>query len=104
MLDLRSPQIPEGDIQIALDLDRAALTLLVGGDAIIDQWDLTWTGGGKIKQTFHQPVTSTGRRSGSPGTSVTAKSGCTAAGSRSYRRSAHGSFSPTHAVPAPAAA
>ena len=62
VLDLRSPQIPEGDIQIALDLDRAALTLLVGGDALIDQWDLTWTGGGKIKQAFHQPVTSTGRR------------------------------------------
>ena len=62
VLDLRSPQIPEGDIQIALDLDRAALTLLVGGDAVIDHWDLTWTGGGKIKQTFHHPAASTGRR------------------------------------------
>ena len=62
VLDLRSPQIPEGDIQIDLDLDRAAVTLLVAEDAVIDQWDLTWTGGGKVKQTFHHPAASTGRR------------------------------------------
>ncbi len=62
VLDLRSPQIPEGDIQIALDLDRAAVTLLVAEDAVVDQWDLTWASGGKVKQTFHHPAASTGRR------------------------------------------
>ena len=61
VLDLRSPQIPEGDIQIALDLDRAAVTLLVAEDAVIDQWDLTWSGG-KVKKVFHHPADSTGRR------------------------------------------
>ena len=62
VLDLRSPQIPDGDIQVALDLDRAAVTLLVAEDAVIDQWDLAWTGGGEVKQTFHHPAASTGRR------------------------------------------
>jgi hypothetical protein len=62
LLDLRSPQIPEGDIEISLDLDRSAVTLLVTEDAVIDQWDLAWTGGGKVKQTFHRPAASAGRR------------------------------------------
>jgi hypothetical protein len=62
ILDLRSPQIPEGDIEINLDLDRSAVTLLVAEDAVIDQWDLAWTGGGKVKQTFHHPAASAGRR------------------------------------------
>ncbi len=62
VLDLRSPQIPEGDIQIDLDLDRSAVTLLVAGDAVIDQWELAWTGDGKVKQTFHHPAASLGRR------------------------------------------
>ena len=60
VLDLRSPQIPEGDIQIDLDLDCSAVTLLVAGDAVIDQWELAWTGGGKVKQTFHHPAASPG--------------------------------------------
>jgi hypothetical protein len=62
VLDLRSPQIPDGDIQIDLDLDRSAMTLLVAEDAVIDQWELTWTGGGKVKQTFHHPAARPGRR------------------------------------------
>jgi hypothetical protein len=62
VLDLRSPQIPAGDIEIDLDLDRSAVTLLVAGDAVIDQWDLAWTGSGKVKQTFHHPEASAGRR------------------------------------------
>jgi hypothetical protein len=62
ILDLRSPQIPEGDIEIDLDLDRSAVTLLVAEDAVIDQWDLAWTGGGKVKQAFHHPAASAGRR------------------------------------------
>ena len=61
VLDLRSPQIPDGDIQIDLDLDRSAVTLLVAEDAVIDQWELTWTGGGKVKQTFHHPAARPGR-------------------------------------------
>jgi hypothetical protein len=62
VLDLRSPQIPDGDIQIDLDLDRSAVTLLVAEDAVIDQWELAWTGRGKVKQTFHHPAASPGRR------------------------------------------
>jgi hypothetical protein len=62
VLDLRSPQIPDGDIQIDLDLDRSAVTLLVAEDAVIDQWELTWTGGGKVKQTFHHLTARPGRR------------------------------------------
>jgi hypothetical protein len=62
VLDLRSPQIPEGDIQIDLDLDRSAVTLLVAEDAVIDHWDLAWTGRGRVKQTFHHPAASAGRR------------------------------------------
>ena len=62
VLDLRSPRIPEGDIQIDLDLDRSAVTLLVAEDAVIDHWDLAWAGGGKVKQTFHHPAGSAGRR------------------------------------------
>jgi hypothetical protein len=62
VIDLRSPRIPAGDIRIDLDLDRSAVTLLVAEDAVIDQWDLAWTGGGKVKQTFHHPAASSGRR------------------------------------------
>jgi hypothetical protein len=62
VLDLRSPQIPEGDIRIGLELDRSAVTLLVAEDAVIDHWDLAWTGRGKVKQTFHHPAASAGRR------------------------------------------
>ncbi len=54
VLDLRSPQIPEGDIEIALDLDHAMVKLLVPQDAVIDQWDLHWTGRGRVKQAFHE--------------------------------------------------
>lgn len=60
VIDLRSPQIPDGDIDINLDLDHAMVKLLVPHDAVIDQWDLTWLGRGKVKQTFHEN-TGTGR-------------------------------------------
>jgi hypothetical protein len=36
--------------------------LLVAGDAVIDQWDLSWTGRGKVKQTYHHNPAGTGRR------------------------------------------
>ena len=49
VLDLRSSRIPEGDIEIHLDLDRSALKLLLPEDARLDHWDLRWVGRGKVK-------------------------------------------------------
>lgn len=62
VIDLRSPQIPGGDIEVDLDLDHATITLLVAEETVIDQWDLAWTGRGKVKQTFHHNPAGTGRR------------------------------------------
>jgi hypothetical protein len=49
VLDLRSPQIPAGDIEIDVDLDRAVLKLLVADDAQIEDWDLRRSGRGRVK-------------------------------------------------------
>ncbi|HEY2670968.1 MAG TPA: hypothetical protein VGJ07_11415 [Rugosimonospora sp.] len=49
VLDLRSPQIPAGDIEIDVDLDRAVLKLLVADDALIEDWDLRRSGRGRVK-------------------------------------------------------
>ncbi|MBO2453561.1 hypothetical protein J4573_41180 [Actinomadura barringtoniae] len=49
VLDLRSPRIPEGDIEIHLNLDHAWVKLLVNDDTEIDSWDLTFTGRGRVK-------------------------------------------------------
>src|SRR6266508_1275913 len=49
VLDLRSPQIPAGDIQVDVDLDHATLKLLVADDAVVDDWDLRRTGRGRVK-------------------------------------------------------
>jgi len=54
VLDLRSPQIPEGEIEIRLDLDHSMVKLLVPEDAVIDQWDLEFRGRGRVKETFHE--------------------------------------------------
>jgi hypothetical protein len=62
VIDLRSVQIPDGDIEVALDLDHSTIKLLVAEDAVIDQWDLAWTGRGKVKQTYHHNPAGTGRR------------------------------------------
>jgi hypothetical protein len=62
VIDLRSPQIPAGDIDLSLTLDHAALTLLVAPDMVIDQWDLAFDGRGKVKQTFHQHTPTASRR------------------------------------------
>ena len=62
VIDLRSPRIPGGDIQLDLDLDRAAVKLLVADDAIIDHWELTWAGRGQVKQGFHPAPAAPGRR------------------------------------------
>ncbi|TMQ90911.1 hypothetical protein ETD83_33345 [Actinomadura soli] len=49
VLDLRSPQIPDGDIDIEVDLDHSMVKLLVPQDAQIDHWDLRYTGRGRVK-------------------------------------------------------
>ncbi len=62
VIDLRSPQIPDGDIEVDLTLDHSTVTVLVAEDTVIDQWDLTWTGRGRVKQTFHHNPAGAGRR------------------------------------------
>lgn len=49
VLDLRSPQIPDGDIEIEVDIDHAMLKLLVADDAMVDDWDLRRTGRSRVK-------------------------------------------------------
>src|SRR5262245_36323211 len=49
VLDLRSPHIPEGDLQVEVDLDHGMLKLLVADDAVIDDWDLKRVGRGRVK-------------------------------------------------------
>ncbi|MCQ4040894.1 hypothetical protein ACFOSC_09240 [Streptantibioticus rubrisoli] len=61
VLDLRSPQIPDGDIRIDVDLDHAVLKLLVADDATLDDWDLRRTGRGRVKDT-QRPQAQAGRR------------------------------------------
>ena len=55
VLDLRSPGIPDGDIDITVDLDHAMIKLLLPADAVIDDEDLRWLGRGRIKD--HQART-----------------------------------------------
>ena len=62
VIDLRSPQIPDGDIEIGLDLDHATVKLLVAEETVIDQWDLAWSGRGRVKQTYHHNPSGAGRR------------------------------------------
>jgi hypothetical protein len=62
VIDLRSPQIPVGDIGLDLDLDHSTIKLLVAEDSVIDQWDLAWTGRGKVKQAYHPGPAGAGRR------------------------------------------
>jgi hypothetical protein len=49
VIDLRSPHITEGDIELNVELDHALVRLLLPADAVIDQWGLQWTGRGAIK-------------------------------------------------------
>jgi len=51
VLDLRSPQIPAGDIEVEADLDHATLKLLVADDAVVDDWDLRRIGRGRVKDS-----------------------------------------------------
>jgi hypothetical protein len=61
VLDLRSPEIPEGDIRVDIDLDHAVLKLLVAPDAVIDDWDLRRVGRGKVTDP-EAPADGTGTR------------------------------------------
>jgi hypothetical protein len=60
VLDLRSSEIPEGDIEIAVDLDHGVLKLLVAEDAVIDDWHLRRAGRGRLKDAVGP--TGAGRR------------------------------------------
>ncbi len=48
VLDLRSPQIA-GDIDLDLDLQRSALILLLPDEASVVQWELHFTGRGRVR-------------------------------------------------------
>ena len=61
MLDLRSPQIPAGDVEVDIDLDHAMLKLLVPGDAVVDDWELQRIGRGRVKDS-EAPNAPEGRR------------------------------------------
>ena len=66
VLDLGSREIPDGDLEIRLDLDHAMVKLLVPDDAVLDTWDLRWSGrrswAGKLKDWTKQPGHEAGRR------------------------------------------
>jgi hypothetical protein len=51
VLDLRSPHVPDGDIEIAADIDHGVVTLLLPEDAEINDWDLRRSGRGKLKDS-----------------------------------------------------
>jgi hypothetical protein len=61
VLDLRSPQIPDGDIELDVDIDHGMVKLLVAEDAVIDDWDLRRSGRGKVKDAVG-PNAAGGRR------------------------------------------
>ncbi|SIM49076.1 hypothetical protein [Micromonospora cremea] len=61
VLDLRSPQIPAGDIQVDIDLDHAVLKLLVADNAVIYDWDVRRIGRGGVKDS-ERPNTPGDRR------------------------------------------
>ena len=49
VLDLRSPRIDDGDIEISLDLDHAVVKLLVPEGAVIDDGDARRVGRCRVK-------------------------------------------------------
>jgi hypothetical protein len=61
VLDLRSPRIPAGDIEINLDADHAVVKLLVSDGAVIDHGDVRRIGRGRVKDWTGTSVTG-GRR------------------------------------------
>lgn len=61
LLDLRSPQIPAGDICIELDADHAVVKLLVPDGAVIDADEVRRVGRGRVKDWTGIPAAD-GRR------------------------------------------
>ncbi|GAA4569274.1 hypothetical protein [Planotetraspora kaengkrachanensis] len=61
VVDLRSPKIAEGDIELNVDIDHAMVKLLLPADATVDQWGVQWTGTGKVKDG-EAPTAQGGRR------------------------------------------
>ena len=49
VLDLLLPEIPGGEIEVAVDLNRATLKLLVPAGAVVDADDLRRVGRGRVK-------------------------------------------------------
>ena len=49
VLDLRSPDIEAGEIELRLDVDRTTVTLLVPDDAIVDHDEVRRVGRGRVK-------------------------------------------------------
>ena len=49
VIDLRSPEIADGDIELAVDIDHGMVKLLLPADATVDQWGIQWTGAGRVK-------------------------------------------------------
>jgi hypothetical protein len=49
VIDLRSRQIAAGDIEISLDIDHAAVKLLVADDAVIEHGAVRRVGRGRVK-------------------------------------------------------
>ena len=61
LLDLRTPRIPGGDIMITLDIDRAAVKLLVPDNVTVDAGELRRIGRGGVSD-WTQPGVPDGRR------------------------------------------
>jgi hypothetical protein len=61
VLDLMLPEIEDGEIEIALDLNRSALKLLVPDGAIVDADELRRIGRGRVKD-WTGTATPDGRR------------------------------------------
>jgi hypothetical protein len=49
LLDLRSPRIPPGDLEVEILADHAMVKLLVSEDAMVDHWALEIAGRGRVK-------------------------------------------------------
>lgn len=61
VVDLRSPRIEDGDLEVEVDLDHAVLKLLVPDGAAVDDWNLRRAGRSKVKDA-EAPETAGGRR------------------------------------------
>jgi hypothetical protein len=53
VLDLRSPDLPD-EVEVAVELHRATVKLLVPDDADVEHWDLRWTARGRVKDAQGQ--------------------------------------------------